>query len=87
MIAKLVHFIFACSLFFNAAIFIPQAIRIFKKKSADELSLFTFIGFNIMQLFAVWHGYLVQDYILMSGFLLSFITCGVVTLLILRYRS
>ena len=86
MITKLVHVIFACSLFFNAAIFIPQAIKIFKKKNADELSLLTFVGFNIMQLFTVWHGYLERDYILMSGFFLSFITCGVVTFLILHYR-
>jgi MtN3 and saliva related transmembrane protein len=85
MIAKFVHVIFGLSLFFNAAIFIPQAIKILKKKNAKGLSLFTFIGFNIMQLFAVWHGYFVHDYILMSGFFLSFITCGVVTLLILRY--
>jgi len=78
---------FGCSLFFNALVFIPQAIKIFKAKSSGELSLVTFLGFNIMQLLTVWHGYLEQDYTLMIGFLVSFITCGMVTILIIFYSK
>jgi len=85
--AHFVNIIFSLSLFFNAMLFVPQALRIIRTKSAEGISLFTFIGFNIMQLFAVLHGYLEQDYILMTGFLLSFITCGVVTSLIFKYRK
>ena len=32
-----------------------------------------------MQFFTALHGYLVSDYLLMGGFLLSFLTCGAVT--------
>ena len=85
MISDIVNFMFGCSLFFNALVFIPQAIKIFKAKSSGELSFSTFFGFNIMQLLAVWHGYLEQDYTLMIGFLLSFITCGMVTIFIILY--
>ena len=83
----LVHFIFAGSLFFNSLIFIPQAVRIFKLKSSKSLSFYTFVGFNIMQFFAIAHGYYQSDFILMFGFMLSFITCGVVTTLIFKYQK
>lgn len=83
----IVSVIFACGLFFNALVFIPQAIKIFKNKSADNLSVYTFFGFNIMQFFAILHGYYQQDMVLMLGFMLSFITCGSVTLLILKYKQ
>lgn len=82
-----VNFIFSLGLFFNAALFIPQALALFKKKQANGLSLFTFAGFNVMQFFTVLHGVLEKDYILALGFGLSFITCGMVTLLILIYRK
>lgn len=83
----IVNIIFSLGLFFNAALFIPQALRILRTKSAAGISLFTFIGFNIMQFFTVLHGYFEKDYLLMTGFLLSFITCGVVTCLALKYRE
>jgi len=82
-----VEVMFGLGLFFNAALFIPQAIKIFKKKTAGEVSLLTFAGFNVMQIFTVLHGYLNKDYVLMFGFLLSFILCAVVTFLILLYRA
>lgn len=77
-----VDLVFSLGLFFNAGLFIPQAIKIYKNKNVSGLSLITFFGFNIMQLFTALHGYLVHDYMLMIGFLLSFFTCGCVTILI-----
>ena len=84
-IRQFVDVMFSLGLAFNVFLFIPQAIKIIIKKDAKELSLITFLGFNITQLFTVVHGYFVKDYILMVGFALSFITCGVVTCLILKY--
>jgi MtN3 and saliva related transmembrane protein len=83
----LVKILFSCSLFFNAVVFIPQAIKIFRLKNSGALSLPTFVGFNIMQLLATLHGYFEKDYVLMSGFLSSLITCGTVTILIMIYRK
>ncbi|HEV2524658.1 MAG TPA: PQ-loop domain-containing transporter [Gammaproteobacteria bacterium] len=82
-----VNIVFSLGLFLNAALFIPQALRIYRTKNAEGISLVTFVGFHIMQIFTVWHGYLVEDYALMVGFLLSFFTCGMVTCLALKYRK
>ncbi len=86
MINWISEFIFAISLLFNAFLFIPQALSIYKTKTSKEISLFTFFGFNIMQAFTAYRGYLQKDYLLTAGFALSFVTCGVVTLLIVYYR-
>lgn len=82
---RFVETVFSLGLLFNIILFIPQAIKICKKKDARELSLITFAGFNVMQFFTAWHGYLVKDYLLMTGFAFSFITCGIVTYLIIKY--
>ena len=86
-IRSLVDFIFSCGLFFNAFLFIPQAISIWRKKSAQGVSLFTFLGFNVMQLFTAWHAWYEKDYLLMLGFLLALISCGSVTCLSFKYRN
>lgn len=83
----LIEILFGLGLFFNAVLFIPQAIILYKKKDSKELSLITFTGFNFIQLFSVLHGYLVKDYILMFGFLFSLITGGIVTIMIILYRK
>lgn len=82
-----IEIMFGLGVFFNALLFIPQAIQLFRTKDAAGLSLFTFVGFNIMQLFTVLHGYLNKDYVLMWGFLLSFILCGIVTIMIIFYKK
>ena len=86
-VAFFVHFVFGISVFLNAAFFIPQAINLFKQKNSQSVSLITFLGFNVMQLFTALHGYLLKDYLLALGFLLSFFTCGTVTFLIIFYRK
>jgi MtN3 and saliva related transmembrane protein len=82
-----VEIMFGLGLFFNAALFIPQAVKMFRTKSSEGVSLLTFAGFNVMQFFTLLHGYLNKDYLLLFGFFLSFIFCGVVTFLIMLYRK
>lgn len=84
---QFVDLVFSLGLFFNAILFVPQAVTLFRNKNAQGLSLLTFGGFNVMQFFTALHGYLVNDYLLMSGFLLSFLTCGIVTVFILYYGT
>jgi MtN3 and saliva related transmembrane protein len=81
-----IEVMFGLGLFFNALLFIPQALKLFKTKNSKEVSLITFGGFNIMQIFTILHGYFNGDCILMGGFLLSFIFCSIVTILIILYR-
>lgn len=80
------EFMFAVALFVNAALFLPQAWKIFTKKKADEISLLTFGGFWITQLLTVIHATIRNDHILLIGYILALITCGLVISLTFRYR-
>lgn len=84
---SIIEFFFGFGLFFNAALFVPQARQIIKKKSAENLSWVTFLGFNMMQIFTLLHAYIHRDYLLFIGFFLSFLTCGWVTILIFKYQN
>ena len=86
-IEGIVGAIFGFGLFINAALFIPQVVKLFRTKDASELSLLTFGGFNLIQIFMIWHGYLQHDGILIWGGVASFITCGAVTAMILIYKK
>ena len=86
-IEETVEFIFALGLFANAVLFVPQAIALYKTKNSAGLSLITFLGFNIIQLFTIFHAYLRDDYILFFGYFAAFISCGAVTVLIILYKD
>lgn len=77
---------FMISLIVNAILFIPQIVRLLKIKDSKELSFITFFGFNLIQIAVILHGYIKKDYLLLFGNLLSLITCGLVTILIVYYR-
>lgn len=77
---------FGLGLFVNAVLFIPQIIKLLRVKNAEGLSLLTFGGFSVIQFFIILHGLLRGDYLLFLGYLISFITCGTVTGLIIFYR-
>ena len=81
-----VQFGFSISLLINALLFIPQIITIIKNKSVAGVSLITFAGFNVIQLFTLLHGLYAEDYLLAGGYLLSIITCGTVTALVFYMR-
>ena len=84
---QVIDIIFGAGLLINALLFVPQAIRLFKKKESKDLSLTTFVGFCLTQLSAVIYGYLHHDYILMSGYILALATCSTVTVMIFIYRT
>ncbi|MBN2689445.1 MAG: hypothetical protein JXR42_02420 [Gammaproteobacteria bacterium] len=77
--------VFSIALFVHGVLFIPQVVKIWKKRSAAGVSLLTFAGFNVVQLSATLHGYFIHDYILMFGTGFSLITCGMVTLSIICF--
>lgn len=83
---SIIQYGFSISLVVNAGLFIPQIISLIKTKSSKGISLITFAGFNIIQLFTMLHGFYLGDYLLAGGYLLSIITCGTVSVLICYYR-
>lgn len=87
IVKEFIEFIFSIAMIINAILFVPQAIRIYRRKSAHDISFITFAGFSLIQFAAILHGYITQDYLLMYGTLISFIPCMIVTFLILFYRG
>lgn len=83
---NVINLVFSLALFINAALFIPQALKIFREKTAKGVSLLTFGGFLLIQFTVVLHGLIIHDLILVLGYVLSMITCGAVFFLALLYR-
>jgi MtN3 and saliva related transmembrane protein len=86
LVKYVVNVIFEVGLFINALLFIPQIIALWQKKHADDVSLITFAGFNIINLFMILHGLIINDTWLVIGISFSTITNTIVTALIIWYR-
>ena len=84
---EIVQLFFAAALFVNAALFIPQALRIIREKHSRDVSLITFSGFFLIQLATVCHAIIAKDDILLFGNALSMVACACVVALTLRYRK
>lgn len=76
---------FALSLVANALFFIPQAYKLFRTKSAENISPITFLGFNIIQAFTAIHAYIIGDRLLFWGSVAALLTCGAVSFFALKY--
>jgi MtN3 and saliva related transmembrane protein len=81
-----VAWLFGLGLVVNGALFVPQALRIWRSRSAKDVSLITFGGFNLLQVIGIVHGVFQHDRALILGMLASLIGCGAVTLGALIYR-
>lgn len=77
---------FSFCMFVNGSLFIPQAIKILRRHSTEGLSLAMFLGFNVIQLSTVIHGYFQHDWALVVGMTYSLVTAGFVTCLIIYNR-
>lgn len=77
---------FGLGLIGNAALFVPQAIALWRKKTDQGTSLITFAGFNVLQAVSIVHGVYWRDRAMIIGMGASFLTCGAVTGLTLLYR-
>ena len=82
-----VALVFGLGMVLNAALFVPQAVHLFRTKTSQGVSILSFAGFNTLQAIGALHGYFQHDYALMVGMLASLITCGSVTLLAVHYRQ
>ncbi len=79
--------IFSAGLMVNAGLFVVQAVKIIKTRSAKGLSIFTFAGFSVLQVTGILHGIFQQDWYLFSGMAASLLACGTVTVLSIIYRK
>lgn len=81
---QFIEAIFILSMLINAALFIPQSIKAYRTNTAGMLSLSTFGGFNLIQVAVMLHAYIHHDWYLVLGMSLSVITCGSITIQIIR---
>lgn len=86
-IKEIIGYIFAMGLMANAGLFVIQAIKIIRTKSAKGVSIFTFAGFNVLQVTGILHGIFQKDMFLLSGMVASFLACGTVTVLAVVYKE
>jgi MtN3 and saliva related transmembrane protein len=84
---ELVAVAFGLGLVVNASLFLPQAVRIWRTRSAADVSLITFGGFNLLQAIGILHGWLQGDPYLLGGMVASFCACGAVTAGALVHRQ
>jgi MtN3 and saliva related transmembrane protein len=83
---QIVTWLFGIALIGNALLFVPQAVALWRSKSAEGVSLVTFGGFCVLQVIGVVHGVYEHDNSLIVGLGASFLTCGAVTALTIFYR-
>jgi MtN3 and saliva related transmembrane protein len=86
MVKYVSDLLYGFALFVNAALFIPQAWKIYVKKSAAGSSLITFAGFNMVQFLGFINGIYNVDYALIFGQAVSMVACGLVTVQLARYK-
>ncbi len=79
--------IFGMGLMANAGLFVIQAAKIIKNKSAKGVSTLTFAGFSILQITGILHGYFQNDMYLLTGMAASLLACGTVTILSVIYKN
>lgn len=87
LIKDVSHSVFILLLLVNALLFLPQALRILRKKTADEISLFTYIGFWIIQFIFVIFALNNDNYWLVFAYLIGMVACGLVIALVFRFRK
>ncbi|MGA2558424.1 MAG: hypothetical protein ABSF17_02000 [Terracidiphilus sp.] len=83
---EIFQWLFGLGLGCNAALFVPQVIAVWRKKTDEGISLITFGGFSVLQAVGIVHGAYERDWSLILGMAASLLTCGAVTALTVFYR-
>lgn len=78
--------LYGLALFVNAALFIPQAWKIYVDKTVEGVSLITFAGFNVIQFLGFINGIYNKDFALIFGQAVSMVACGLITIQIIIYK-
>jgi MtN3 and saliva related transmembrane protein len=83
---EIFQWLFGLGLGCNAALFLPQVLAVWRKKTDEGISLITFGGFSFLQAIGIVHGVYQRDPSLILGMAASLLTCGSVTGLTIFYR-
>lgn len=83
---QIFNWLYLIGCFFNAALYIPQILILYKKKDPVGVSLFTFVGFSLIQCVAIANGFYYHDMPLFIGKIASLFMSLNTVFLILLYR-
>jgi MtN3 and saliva related transmembrane protein len=83
---EIFQWLFGLGLGCNAALFLPQVLAVWRKKTDEGISLITFGGFSFLQAIGIVHGVYQRDPSLILGMAASLLTCGSVTGMTIFYR-
>lgn len=75
------------ALFISATLMIPQIIKIWRERSVEVFSLFSYIGFEIFQIAMVLHGIFTHDWVLILGMGFCLINNTITIGLIFKFRK
>lgn len=84
---EIIAVIFGLGLMANAGLFVVQAVKILRTKSAKGVSTLTFGGFSLLQVTGILHGYFQMDMSLLAGMAASLLACGTVTVLSIIFKD
>ncbi len=84
---EIIAYIFGLGLMANAALFVIQAVRIWRAKSSKGVSIITFAGFCVLQVTGILHGIYQGDNALLAGMIASLLACGSATILAIVYKE
>lgn len=84
---QIIIILFDLSFIYIAIAAIPQIIKLVKAKNSKELSLATFLGFNIIQIASALHAYSNHETAFLIGTLILMCAYIPITILIIHYRT
>jgi MtN3 and saliva related transmembrane protein len=84
---EIIAVIFGLGLMANAGLFVVQAVKILRTRSAKGVSTLTFGGFSLLQVTGILHGYFQKDIYLLTGMAASLLACGTVTVLSVIFKD
>lgn len=83
---RLIFIGFGLGQFINASLYLPQLLRLYQYKKADEISLTMYYGFNILQGFGILFARAAHDAYAVVGYVCALVLCGAVASLALYYK-
>ncbi len=82
----LVDMVVASALFINAALFLPQIIRIYRVREANAISIGMLVGMVIVSACGTLHGHFHHQHLVLLGYLLVFFMSLAVLAMTAYYR-
>lgn len=82
----LIFWLYQLVMYGVALSYVPQIVRLYKTKDANELSFITFLGFALLQVISAIHGYYTHNLTLLFSMILCVVFSLILNVQIICYR-